>query len=57
VRDEADPGEDLIRLDHDLVDAVDPLDPRRTMRPRPAIDDRLTILPLVCAFMTGTTAW
>ena len=25
VRDEADPGEDLIRLDHDLVGAVDPL--------------------------------
>jgi hypothetical protein len=31
VRDEADPGEDLIRLDHDLVGAVDPLDPRRTI--------------------------
>ena len=29
VRNEADPGEDLIRLDHDVVAAVDPLDPRR----------------------------
>src|SRR5260370_34280346 len=31
VREEADPGEDLIRLDDDLVGAVDPLDPRRTI--------------------------
>jgi hypothetical protein len=31
VRDEADPGEDLIRLDHDLIGAVDPLYPRRTI--------------------------
>ncbi len=31
VRDEADPGEDLIRLDHDLIRAVDPLYPRRTI--------------------------
>jgi hypothetical protein len=31
IRDEADPGEDLIRLDHYLVGAVDPLDPRRTI--------------------------
>jgi hypothetical protein len=37
VRDEADPGEDLIRLDHDLVPAADPLDPRRTI-PEPRID-------------------
>ena len=34
VRDEADPGEDLIRLDDDLVGAVDPLDPRRTISER-----------------------
>jgi len=36
VRDQADPGEDLIRLrlDHDLVGAVDPLDPRRTISER-----------------------
>ena len=34
VRDEADPGEDLIRLDHDLVGAVDPLHPRRTIPER-----------------------
>jgi hypothetical protein len=34
VRDEANPGEDLIRLDHDLVGAVDPLDPRRTISER-----------------------
>jgi hypothetical protein len=31
VRDQADPGEDLIPLDHDLVGAVDPLYPRRTI--------------------------
>ena len=31
VRNEADPGEDLIGLDHDLVSAVDPLYPRRTI--------------------------
>ena len=31
VRDEADPGEDLIRLDHDLIGPVDPLYPRRTI--------------------------
>jgi hypothetical protein len=31
VRDEADPGEDLIRLDYDLVGAVDALYPRRTI--------------------------
>ena len=30
IRDQADPGEDLIRLDDDVVAAVDPLDPRRT---------------------------
>jgi hypothetical protein len=35
VRDEADPGEDLIRLDHDLVGAVDALYPRRTISERP----------------------
>ena len=29
VRDQADPREDLIRLDHDLIGAVDPLYPRR----------------------------
>ena len=34
VRDKADPGEDLIRLDHDLVSAVDPLYPRRTILER-----------------------
>jgi hypothetical protein len=32
--DEPDPGEDLIRLDDDLVGAVDPLDPRRTIPER-----------------------
>jgi len=35
VRDEADPGEDLIRLDDDLVGAVDPLHPRGTIPERP----------------------
>ena len=35
VRDQADPGEDLIRLDDDVVAAVDPLDPRRTIAERP----------------------
>ena len=34
VRDEADAGEDLIRLDHDLVGALDALDPRRTIAER-----------------------
>jgi hypothetical protein len=34
VRDEADAGEDLIRLDDDLVGAVDPLYPRRTISER-----------------------
>ncbi|MGC1885675.1 MAG: hypothetical protein WA709_06195 [Stellaceae bacterium] len=34
VRDQADPGEDLIRLDHDLIGAVDPLYPRRTISER-----------------------
>ena len=34
VRDEADPGEDLVRLDHDLVGAVDPLYPRRPIAER-----------------------
>jgi hypothetical protein len=34
VRDEADPGEDLIRLDDDMAAAVDPLDPRRTFAER-----------------------
>jgi hypothetical protein len=34
VRDKADPGEDLIRLDHDLASAVDPLYPRRTILER-----------------------
>ena len=34
VRDQADPGEDLIRLDDDMVAAVDPLDPRRTISKR-----------------------
>ena len=34
VRDQADPGEDLIRLDHDMVAAVDPLDPRRPIAER-----------------------
>src|SRR5947207_5689658 len=29
------PGEDLTRLDHDVVAAVDPLDPRRTIAERP----------------------
>jgi hypothetical protein len=31
VRDKADPGEDLICLDHDLISAVDPLYPRSTI--------------------------
>ena len=31
VRDETDAGEDLIRLDDDLVGAVDPLDPWATI--------------------------
>ena len=35
VRDQANPGEDLIRLDHDMVAALDPLDPRRTVAERP----------------------
>ena len=35
VRDEADPREDLIRLDHDVVATVDPLYPRRTIAERP----------------------
>src|SRR6266545_2683343 len=34
VRDEPDAGEDLIRLDDDLVGAVDPLDPGRTVAKR-----------------------
>jgi hypothetical protein len=34
VRDQADAGEDLIGLDHDLVGAVDPLQPRRTVPER-----------------------
>ena len=34
VRDEADAGEDLIGLDHDLVGAVDALDPRRPIAER-----------------------
>ncbi len=34
VRDQADPGEDLIRLDDDLVGAVDPLYPWRTIAER-----------------------
>jgi hypothetical protein len=34
VRDQADPGEDLIRLDEDVVAAVDPLDPRRPVAER-----------------------
>jgi hypothetical protein len=34
VRDEADSGEDLIRLHHDLIGAVDPLYPRRTIPER-----------------------
>lgn len=34
VGDEADAGENLIRLDHDLVGAVDPLDPRTTIAER-----------------------
>jgi len=29
VRDQGDPGEDLIRVNDDAVTAVDPLDPRR----------------------------
>jgi len=36
VRDQADPGEDLICLDDDMVGAVDPLDPRRPICGRPA---------------------
>jgi hypothetical protein len=35
VRDQADPGEDLIRLNDDVVAAVDPLDPRRPIAERP----------------------
>ena len=35
VRDEADPGEDLIRLDDDVVATADPLDPRRPISERP----------------------
>jgi hypothetical protein len=35
VRDQADPGEDLIRLDDDMVAAVDALDPRRPIAERP----------------------
>ena len=34
VGDEADAGEDLIGLDHDLVGAVDPRDPRRAIAER-----------------------
>jgi hypothetical protein len=34
VRDQADPGKDLIRFDHDMVAAVDPLDPRRPIAKR-----------------------
>jgi hypothetical protein len=34
VRDQANPGEDLSRLDYDGVDAVDPLDPRRPVAER-----------------------
>src|SRR3984957_10420924 len=34
VRDEADAGEDLIRLDHDLIGAVDPLYPWCTISVR-----------------------
>ena len=35
IRDQADPGEDLIRLDDDVVAAVDALDPRRPIAERP----------------------
>jgi hypothetical protein len=35
IRDEADPGEDLIRLDDNVVAAADPLYPRRTIPERP----------------------
>jgi hypothetical protein len=35
VRDQADPGEDLTRLDDDVVAAVDALDPRRPIAERP----------------------
>ncbi len=35
VRDQADPGEDLIRLNDDVVTAVDPFDPRCTIAERP----------------------
>src|SRR5947209_19567538 len=35
IRDETDPGEDLIRLDHDVVAAADPLYPRRPISKRP----------------------
>jgi hypothetical protein len=31
IRDKANPGEDLIRLNDDLISAVDPLYPRRTI--------------------------
>jgi len=34
VRDEANPREDLIHLDHDLISAVDPLYPWRTIPER-----------------------
>ena len=34
VGDEADPGEDLVGLDHDLVGAVDPFDPWRAIAKR-----------------------
>jgi hypothetical protein len=37
VRNQADPGEDLIRLNDDVVAAVDPLDPRRPI-PEYSID-------------------
>jgi hypothetical protein len=42
VRDEADLGEDLIRLDHDLIGAVDPLFPRRTI---PGMAHRGSVTP------------
>jgi hypothetical protein len=35
IRDEADPGEDLIRLDDDVIGAVDPLYPRRPISEDP----------------------
>ena len=34
VRDEPDAGEHLIRLDHELIGAVDPLHPRRAIAER-----------------------